>query len=245
MSIATEIQRLQNAKADIKTAIEEKGVEVGDGLIDTYAEKIAEISSGSDVIDFARYAKNFQFGTDDGLPEEITVNFDYSTDISTFWAGVINKNVKHITLNMKKQAKNIYRAFDQVSGAVGDILEHITYNVDTSAITTFKQCFYTMRKLKIIDGKPIDFSSATSISWTWCNGCNVLEEVRVVKESIKVNITVDIKNASDETIQSFVDGLADLTGQTAQTVTWHANIGQKLTEEQKANIFSKNWTSVY
>ena len=39
MSIATEIQRLQTAKADIRTAIEEKGVEVGDGLIDTYAEK--------------------------------------------------------------------------------------------------------------------------------------------------------------------------------------------------------------
>lgn len=46
MSVATEITRLQTAKADIKTAIEEKGVTVGDGTIDTYAEKIAEISSG-------------------------------------------------------------------------------------------------------------------------------------------------------------------------------------------------------
>lgn len=43
MSIATEIQRLQTAKADIKSAIEEKGVEVGDGTIDTYAEKINEM----------------------------------------------------------------------------------------------------------------------------------------------------------------------------------------------------------
>ena len=42
MSIDLEIQRLQTAKADIKTAIEEKGVQVGDGLIDTYAEKISE-----------------------------------------------------------------------------------------------------------------------------------------------------------------------------------------------------------
>ena len=48
MSIATEITRLQNAKANIKSAIEEKGVTVGDGLIDTYADKIAEISAGGD-----------------------------------------------------------------------------------------------------------------------------------------------------------------------------------------------------
>lgn len=42
-SIATEIRRLLNAKIAIKKAIESKGVTVGDGLIDTYADKIAEI----------------------------------------------------------------------------------------------------------------------------------------------------------------------------------------------------------
>ena len=46
MSIATEIQRLETAKSDIKTAIEEKGVEVGDGTIDTFADKIREITVG-------------------------------------------------------------------------------------------------------------------------------------------------------------------------------------------------------
>ena len=51
MSIASEIQRLQTAKADIKAAIEQKGVVVGDGTIDTYAEKISEISSGGTDID--------------------------------------------------------------------------------------------------------------------------------------------------------------------------------------------------
>lgn len=46
MSISTEIERLQTAKANIKTAIEEKGVTVGEGTIDTYAELISKISSG-------------------------------------------------------------------------------------------------------------------------------------------------------------------------------------------------------
>ena len=47
MSIASEIQRLQNAKTDIKEAIENKGVSVGNDLIDTYAEKINQIQTGT------------------------------------------------------------------------------------------------------------------------------------------------------------------------------------------------------
>ena len=44
MSISTEIQRLQGAKADIKSAIEAKGVTVSSSLkLDGYASKIAEI----------------------------------------------------------------------------------------------------------------------------------------------------------------------------------------------------------
>ena len=48
MSIYGEITRITNAKAAIKTAIEGKGVTVGDGTIDTYAEKINQIQHGGD-----------------------------------------------------------------------------------------------------------------------------------------------------------------------------------------------------
>lgn len=51
MSIATEITRLQNAKADIKTAIENKGVTVGNATLDEYAEKISSIQTGTDTSD--------------------------------------------------------------------------------------------------------------------------------------------------------------------------------------------------
>ena len=47
MSIASEITRLQNAKDSIKTAIENKGVTVGSGTLDTYANKINDIPTGS------------------------------------------------------------------------------------------------------------------------------------------------------------------------------------------------------
>lgn len=48
MSVNSQIARIQNAKAAIKTAIEGKGVTVGDGKIDTYAEKINQIVTGDD-----------------------------------------------------------------------------------------------------------------------------------------------------------------------------------------------------
>ena len=46
MSIASEIERIQRAKTDIKQVIEERGVNVGNVTIDHYAEKIAQIPSG-------------------------------------------------------------------------------------------------------------------------------------------------------------------------------------------------------
>lgn len=47
MSIATEISRIQSAKADIKTAIEAKGVTVpSSATIDTYSTYVSQISGG-------------------------------------------------------------------------------------------------------------------------------------------------------------------------------------------------------
>ena len=48
MAIYDQINRIKNAKAAIKTAIEGKGVTVGNGTIDTYADKIDQIQQGGD-----------------------------------------------------------------------------------------------------------------------------------------------------------------------------------------------------
>lgn len=68
MSVASEITRLQNAKASIKTSIENKGVTVGDGTIDTYASKIDEISTSSAVLGTKNITANGTFAAaDDNL----------------------------------------------------------------------------------------------------------------------------------------------------------------------------------
>lgn len=53
MSIASEITRLQTAKANIKTAIQNKGVTVpSNALLDTYATYIGQISGGGGGLDY-------------------------------------------------------------------------------------------------------------------------------------------------------------------------------------------------
>lgn len=46
MSVYSEIARIKAAKEAIRAAIEEKGVSVGDGTLDSYADKIGEIPAG-------------------------------------------------------------------------------------------------------------------------------------------------------------------------------------------------------
>lgn len=84
MSIANEIQRLQSAKADIKSAIEQKGVTVGDGTIDTYAEKISEISGGGS-----------------GLPSDIT-----EIQTGSFTVAEDTNEEQYVAFNMQETPTN-------------------------------------------------------------------------------------------------------------------------------------------
>ena len=75
-------------------------------------------------------------------------------------------------------------------------------------------------------------------------GCTALEEVRFSGTIAQMAYFANSSNLSAASIQSIVDGLADLTGQTAQTLTLHSAVGAKLTEAQKETVAAKNWTLV-
>ena len=47
---------------------------------------------------------------------------------------------------------------------------------------------------------------------------------------------------TNESVQSIIDALADLTEETTQTLSLHADVKATLTEEQLASITQKNWT---
>lgn len=81
------------------------------------------------------------------------------------------------------------------------------------------------------------------------NGCYNLEEINIVCEGeggFATNLSLaQSSKLSAESVQSIIDALVDLTGATAQTITFHATVGAKLTQAQKDAISAKNWTLVY
>jgi hypothetical protein len=77
-------------------------------------------------------------------------------------------------------------------------------------------------------------------------GCTGLERISFVPGCIKVSLAFSsCSKLDDASIQSIIDGLADLTGKTAQTLTFHATVGAKLTQAQKDAASAKNWTLAY
>lgn len=251
MSIATEIQRLQQAKADIKSAIEEKGVTVGDGTIDTYAEKIGEISGGGSDEDYSRYAQTIQYIRRDLIDKkEIILNLDVTNTLQNLFrfdgfSEAANKKVEHITVNCPNAVTSVGSVFHAASPN-DTILKRVTFNVDTSKATFVTNMFRGCEALETIDGTPLNFSSITGVSINFLNSCTSLVDIRFAPNTIKSSIDFrSCPNLSADTIQSIIDGLADLTGGTAQTLTLHATVGGKLTDEQKATITAKNWELVY
>lgn len=90
----------------------------------------------------------------------------------------------------------------------------------------------------------LDISGSSNTSYMFLN-TNSLVDVRFFGD---IPLGIDFSkcaNLSDASIQSIIDHLKDLRGATAQTLTFHATVGGKLTEAQKASITAKNWTLVY
>lgn len=120
MSIATEIQRLQTAKADLKTAIEGKGVTVpSNTTLDGYANLVGQISSGGVVPppdpshDYSQDYLTFE-ALDEGVfgiiigkdvPTSNLTSISYSLDNGTTWVKTNNVNSTEVKVTTPTVAK--------------------------------------------------------------------------------------------------------------------------------------------
>ena len=154
----------------------------------------------------------------------------------------------------------IYGAFRQTKGlnsvkvktVPNDIIFNFSYSfysskvksVELENINKFGNCsnaFSDDVNLVEIIGA-FDLSNCTNFNGIF-RKCSSLKDVSFVKETIKLTISFsESPLLSDATIQSIIEGLADLTGLETQTLTLHADVKAKLTEDQLTAITSKNWT---
>lgn len=110
--------------------------------------------------------------------------------------------------------------------------------LSADAENTFQNC----TSLEEILGK-LDCSDA--VLTRIFHNCVKLREIRITPLTIKSNLSFSVSPLlSNESIQSIIDGLADLTGQTAKTISWHSTVLDKLTDEQCTQMENKNWLYV-
>lgn len=179
--------------------------------------------------------------------KDVVFNFDNLTTLAYFMhveradQYVENTTVEHITWNCAKQITSFNQALYYNVTKGDNTLKRLTINADTSK-ASFSNFSGYLHALEVVDGTPIDLSSAGNVLSLFMRAEN-LREIRFVSGSIHGNIAfADTAVLSADSVQSIVDGLADLTGGDTKTLTLHKSI--VLTDDQKATISSKNWTLV-
>lgn len=233
MTTAEKLLRTKQDFDDVYEAGYEKGKSEGGGMT------------------MANYASDIQFTSDDWATSD-TVVLDMpnlSTMDSIFYRVDFSK-IKHLTINSNTPIASCLYAFRGNIG--GSILETVVLNIDTSQCTNWNNMFFK-HNVKRVEGAPLNFSGATSIS-PFAYTYNV-EHFRVAPNSIKIK--ADFSHCTmidDDTVDSIVNGLFDLTGATAQTLTLNKAVKARLeaddakedTDSEKrhwiSRITGKNWT---
>lgn len=176
----------------------------------------------------------------------VVLNLDNMIELQSLFfcqkAEFKNTKVEHLTINSIQTIKNVSQMLRCMGGAADTVLKRFTFGFSTANVNKFYRTFDYCTALETIDGLPIDFSSITDVLSYPFYYCTALVDVRFVANSIKKSITIaQSDKLSTDTIQSVIDGLADLTGGTAQTLDLHSDIVNKLTDEQILQITNKNW----
>lgn len=113
----------------------------------------------------------------------------------------------------------------------------VEFDQDTSKVTSFYHMFDGDTSLETI--KTIDGTASQGFADTFKN-CSALKNIEITPGTINMNISFgNSPLLTNVSIQNIIDGLATVT--TQKTLTLHADVKSKLTDEQNSAIASKNW----
>lgn len=199
---------------------------------------------GETTLDNARFATTLQYADLNlfGVPK-VTIKADSLTSMANlFQANVLNTTVEELEVFCEKEITSINNFASAAFAQTENALKRIILHTDTRLCKSFSGVFWKQANLEEVCGTPLDFTSCTTLS-LWVSNCPNLREIRAKENTISINIDLSSPNyLSNESVQSFIDGLVDMTGQATKTITLSSSVKAKLTEEQIATITSKNWT---
>ena len=129
-------------------------------------------------------------------------------------------------------------------------------NWDVGGVTTMNSMFRWCSQLQTLDVSNWDVSNVTDMDnmFSECSQLQTLIGNRTIDDvlannisalnGLKVALLLSYTILDRASLRALINGLADLTGQTTQTLTLGPKLRAKLTEEDIAITTSKNWTIV-
>jgi hypothetical protein len=141
-----------------------------------------------------------------------------------------------VTLDTSNCDNHTYMFFENIYVAE---IPHIDLSKSDYATNLFYFCF-SLKKVSItVAPNTVPNTSG------WFHRCDALEDLTINGTLDKSLSLQHSSKLTDASVQSVIDCLKDLTGATAQTLTFHKDVGNKLTQAQKDAISAKNWTLAY
>lgn len=204
------------------------------------------------------------------IPSADIIDATYANSISFYGVNTFPKGYKNGTLHIKlpNAQKSLYNFFSLVKQKIitelildsnAKITDMAAFAVNSGSLKTLTLNFDTKnvsnwRDWLSMDGSsgsnrietitnPIDLTSGKWNNSSFCYGQSALKNIRFVPNTICFNFYLPQTSVlTDESVQSIIDGLADLTGQTAQAIYLHSSVVKRLTNEQLTQISNKNWS---
>lgn len=217
MSLANNIQNLQT----IISSLENKAAGGDTALL--YASKLSKLY--------------FDAVFPDGYELTVTATRP-STDISELCRHT--SGLRKLTLDIPTEEVYNANSFVYQSTSIEEVVLP-----DGIKFSTMNYFATNVKTLKRVLGR-VDMTNVTNVtSPNIYNGCTVLEEVYFMPSTIKMDLNISHTVALiDDSVQSIVDGYADMTGQTSPILRVNLSVGEKMTDAQKAALTAKNVTLV-
>ena len=255
MSIADKLNTLQTIKANIKTAIENKGVDVGDAPFTDYASKIdgIENSSSEDIAVFTLSDSKVNMFAGMSIRGYFELDCkNLSLGEGPMFNGATFSNLKGPRLI------NTTSLTDTISMYINTNITE-PYLFDTSNVTNMSEMFRGCSSLVSIP--QLNTSSVTNMSYMF-NGCSKLETIPLLDTSNVADlydmfstcykltniggfqglkVSISMSNSYYITRESMLN-IFNTIGEASRTITIHQDVADRLTDEDIAIATNKGWT---
>lgn len=223
MSVASEITRLQNAKASLKTSINAKTDsehQITNETIDKYADFVDSITGGGGGLDWSVIGYS-------EMPDYIQEHYDYAVEIKNNWDSTQtsmqamfanNKDLVIMPLVDTSNVTTMYNTFNSCTELTTLPL------LNTSNVDSMRGTFSGCSKLKTI---PLfDTSNVTTMRGMF-SSCNNLQNVPKLNTSKVTNFQVMFSGCNvltDESVDNILQMCANATSYTSTKTLAHMSL---------------------